>query len=370
MTGGREHRVLFMAPMPPPVGGVAEISRGLFESSLRAEFEMRSVDFTKRKDHRVRTFTIEAGDPLWAIVFWGRLLAGLVRFRPGIFYIASSFDYSFIRNALFMGTAKLFGAGVVCHFHGYRGGPLFGNPGRLQKLVLRLCARSFDRILYLSPAIKESMEGVLKSGRGVAVRNFVDVSEFRPSAGLAHHPPRIAYVGRLSEPKGIFDLIQAAGKLRSEGLEFVLDLAGLSETPAEEAEVRRAAQDAGLGPRVVFHGVKQGPEKALLLTEAALFVLPSWSEIFPVSLLEALASGLPVAATAVGAVPEILRDGVNGFLCAPRDPDSLAGAMRKLLTSPQLRETMGRANRKLAEEEYGREIAASRVAAVFKEVVR
>lgn len=370
MNGRRRPRVLFMAPMPPPVGGVAEISRGLFESSLANRFDLRAVDFTKRRENRIRTFTVEAGDFVWGIRFWLRLLRELFRFRPEILYLASSFDYSFLRNVILMGTGKLAGAKVVCHFHGHRSGGLFETPGPFLRGLLRVGTRSFDRILYLSPGIEHEMEEVLRSGKGIVLRNFIDVSAFRPSRGITSPIPRVVFIGRITVRKGIFVLIEAAAKLRQEGVDFALDLVGLSETTEEEAAVARAVAEAGLTGRTVFHGIREGAEKSKILEAAALLVLPSWADIYPVVVLEGYASGLPVVAASVAAVPEMVRDGVNGFLCEPRNVESLARAMRSILADPGLRADMGAANRRMAEEECGRETAAARLGQVFEDLIQ
>jgi glycosyltransferase involved in cell wall biosynthesis len=367
---GERHRVLFMAPLPPPVGGVAEVSRGLYESALRERFELRAVDFTKRRENRIRTFTVEAGDFVWGVRFWLRLVREILRFRPEVLYLASSFDFSFLRNVVLMATGKIAGAKVVCHFHGHRSGALLESPGPFLRLLLRVGARSFDRIIYLSEGIGRSVEEVLRSGKGVVVRNFIDLNAFRPSRGLTCSPPRMVFIGRITVRKGIFVLLEAASVLKSEGYAFALDFLGLSETVEEEAAVAHAVDAAGLKDRTVFHGVLEGEAKSRILEQASLLVLPSWADIFPVVVLEAYASGLPVVAASVAAVPEMVSEGVNGYLVAPRDVNSLVRALRRLLDDPALRVSIGRTNRALAERDYGVDTAAARVGTVFDELIR
>jgi glycosyltransferase involved in cell wall biosynthesis len=368
MSRNTKTRVLFFAPIPPPYGGVAEISRGLYESRLQTDFDVRLLDFSKRTSDRIQTTTLEWGDLWWGFVFFWRLVRALTSVRPEIMYIASSYDQSYLRNVLFMGSAKLLGVKVVCHFHGYRSGWPFEHPGPILRWVLRLTSRSYDRIIYLSDSLKGPMEEILGDGKGISIPNFIDPDEFSPSRGLRAEPPHILFLGRVTERKGVFVLIEAAARLQKSGYRFVLDFVGLAETEEEEGRVRRAVIDAGLTDVTVFHGVRAGKEKADLLSGACMLVLPSWADIFPVVVLEAFASGLPVVAASIAALPEMVHDGVNGYLCEPHDVDSLASAMRALLDNPGLRDTMGRENRRLAQEVYSRDAVAERVSAVIDEM--
>ena len=361
-------RVLFFAPMPPPYGGVAEISRGLFESKLSEEFDLVLLDFSKKTSDRIRTFTFEWGDIAWGLVFWGRLIRALLRHRPDLLYVASSFDQSYLRNALYMATARVFGTKVVCHFHGYRKGGIFGNPGALLRGLLRLTSRTYNRMIFLSPSLQDSMEEILGRGKGTAIPNFIDPAEFHPSSGLRNDPARVVFIGRVTERKGIYVLLETAARLREGGSRFALDIVGLSETEEEEARVKSAVDTLGLADITTFHGVRAGKEKAAILSQAAMLVLPSWADIFPVVVLEAYASALPVVAAAVAAVPDMVQDGRQGFLCRPRDPESLSEAMRTLLDDQELRVSIGERNRAIAETEYSRDLIAAQVAALFRDV--
>ncbi len=357
-------RVLFLVPIAPPVGGVAQLSQGLFDSELQGQFNLELINLARRPGERLRTFTVDASSFYFAALLWLKLIGKLISFRPHVVYLASCYDWSYLRDVVLMLTAKIFGAKVVCHFHGRRSGPLFADPGPLVRSLLRWTTISFDKIIFLSQGLKESLLPIFGKPKAEVIANFVDVREFRPSP-ISDAQPRIIFIGRLSDDKGIFELLKATSLLLSESRALFVDILGVAETDDDERIVRRFASTAGLDANALFHGVKTGLDKARLLAEATLFVLPSKLEVFPLALLEAYASGLPAVCSRVGAVPEILKEGQNGFLVPTGDPVALANGLRRILDDPKLRQTMASNNRLAAESLYDKRLAVGRLSEIF-----
>ena len=172
-----------------------------------------------------------------------------------------------------------------------------------------------------------------------------EVHSVRQQSGLGDELAIIT-VGRMSLEKGHANLLSAIALLEDRpGLpphRFVLVGDG-----QEEANLRRQAASLAIEDRVVFTGFQKNvvPYYAL----ASIFALPSLSEGSPNVILEAMAAGLPIASTNVGGVPEILEDGVTGLLVPAQDPPALAEALRRLLTSEDLRAQLASAGRRQAE---------------------
>jgi len=148
--------------------------------------------------------------------------------------------------------------------------------------------------------------------------------------------PRIVAVGTLIPIKAHDVLLQALAQIASQGKSFELRVAGGGPNRASLEEL---AAKLGLSDRVQFLGDVEDVRG--LLASAHLLVHPSRSEGMSNTILEALAEGLPVVATAVGAAPEIIQDGVNGFLVPPDQPERLAEAILRLLDDPLLRGRIG-----------------------------
>jgi glycosyltransferase involved in cell wall biosynthesis len=177
--------------------------------------------------------------------------------------------------------------------------------------------------------------------RTVVIRNAVDVTG-APQARHDGAPPTLITVGRLKAPKDPVTLLRALAALPTEEFAALIVGDGPDRPAVEELSAR-----LGLGGRVRLEGERR--DVADLLAASDVFVLSSRSEGLPVSVLEAMAAGLPVVASDVGGVSELVIDGETGILVRPGDPDRLAEALEGLLSDPDRRRRLGEAGRARAE---------------------
>lgn len=160
---------------------------------------------------------------------------------------------------------------------------------------------------------------------------------------------RLIFVGRLAAVKGLPVLVEAFARLRARHPDAVLSIVG-DGPERKSAEARVAA--LGLAGAVTFHGYQSSDEVADLLSRADVMVLPSFAEGVPVVLMEAMASGLPVVASRVAGVQELVEDGVSGYAVPPGDIDSLVARLDTLLADPEGCARMGAAGRARVEAEF------------------
>lgn len=163
--------------------------------------------------------------------------------------------------------------------------------------------------------------------------------------------PRLLFVGRLAAVKGVPVLFEAMDRLRGEFPDLEVTLVG--DGPDRKALEREAP--AG----VTFAGYRSQSEVAEMLRDSRALVLPSFAEGVPVVLMEAMASGLPVIATRIAGIPELVEEGRSGLLVPPGDAEALAEAIRRVLSDADLRDRMGAAGRErvLADFTSGTEAA-------------
>lgn len=182
----------------------------------------------------------------------------------------------------------------------------------------------------------------------------------RPRAGLTFG--HVAFVGRLDPVKGVTLLLDAFAELRARHPQARLTIAGDGKArPNLEAQ----AEALGLAKAVTFAGYLDAPAVAHLLEEADMLVLPSFAEGLPVVLMEALASRIPVIATQIAGVPELVQDGISGFIVPPGDVAALTDRMDRLLADPDLRAAMGAAGRARVEAEFDIATEARKLAGLF-----
>lgn len=173
---------------------------------------------------------------------------------------------------------------------------------------------------------------------------------------------RILFVGRLAAVKGVPLLLEAFADLAACFPEARLEIVG--DGPDRAAlEARSAA--LGLGGQVIFHGYRPSDAVAALMDEVDMLVLPSFAEGVPVVLMEAMASRIPVVASRVAGVPELVEDGISGLLVPPGDVAALSDAVAHLLADPALRARMGGAGRVKVELEFDVGKEAARMGALF-----
>jgi len=196
----------------------------------------------------------------------------------------------------------------------------------------------------------------------------VDTDKFHPASRAEEGPVRILCIGTLHEVKGQTYLIEACRILKEKGTRFSCHFIGDGPDLAALAE---QAKNAGLDERVFFHGRLEQHEVIQILHQADLLVAPSVPskdgrrEGLPVVLIEAMACGLPVVSSRLSGIPEIVEDGVNGFLTEPGDSPAIAEAIDKLCARPDLRKQFGVEGRCKVELEFDQSTSARQLAQLF-----
>ena len=185
--------------------------------------------------------------------------------------------------------------------------------------------------------------------RIVLAANGVDTDRFRPGGDEEKEPGSILTVARLHPVKGLDFLIDAYAILAERGTDFRARIVG--DGPEREALERRI-REKGLGERVRLEGGLDREEIRAFLRRSEIFALSSHSEGLPMSVLEAMSAALPVAATRITGIPELVGEGETGFLVPPGDAAALADRLERLLADRELRSRMGRAGREKVEAEY------------------
>jgi glycosyltransferase involved in cell wall biosynthesis len=187
--------------------------------------------------------------------------------------------------------------------------------------------------------------------------------DLRARLGIAPSTPIVCAAATLAERKGIRYLIEAAALLKGKGTPVHLLIAGDGE---QRAELEGLARDLSVASS--FLGFY--PDMPALLASADVFVMPSLSEGLGVGVLEAMAAGKPVVASAVGGLKESVIDGATGFSIPPADPEALAEAIEKLVSNPALAAQLGSAGRARARENYSLENMARGNEALYYELVQ
>ena len=270
-----------------------------------------------------------------------------------------------IRAAILAVAARSQGTAVIVHVHG--GNLEFWLSSRLRRVLVRLAMAPAQSVVVVWSGGERALKRVLPGTRVRLIDNGVSLDDhLLPRTD--HSPPRVLYVGLLTPRKGVLDLVEASGLLLERGIDHELWLLGGTpdEGPVAEAEVRSVLDRLDARTRTL--GTRAPEDMPAAYAEADVFCLPSWWEAMPLSVLEAMASGLPVVATSVGDVPRLVEDGTTGFVVSPRHPVGLARALEVLLSEPQRARSMGAAGQIRAREQFSSSVTASEISQLYLEL--
>ena len=256
--------------------------------------------------------------------------------------------------------AALLWSGRFCILHQHIGGRLLTGIGRWLThayIVRSLHARASEqtgivpRIATLPErdvliANSQIVADHCKDSHAVVIYPGIDVSLF-PETRRAHQGMVVGTACRLEPVKGLSYLLQAVAALTREFRDVRLEIAGEGSL---RASLEQESRQLGLSGRITFLGWRD--DLPSIMAGWDLFVMPSLDEGFGLAVLEAMAAGLPVIASAAGGICELVQDGETGWLVPPANPDELALRARALILDHQMREAMGIAGRERALRQF------------------
>jgi N-acetyl-alpha-D-glucosaminyl L-malate synthase BshA len=244
---------------------------------------------------------------------------------------------------------------------------------RFKGMISRLVLKNADAVIALTKDMEKRMKKfcnryihVIPNGIDLKVFEKSSPRKLLPNLQITNSERILLFVGTLRPVKGLKYLIQAMNILRNTGVEKVkLIIIGDGE---ERQALKHLVKQLHLEDRVIFVGKIPNEKVPNYMTIADIFVLPSLSEGFPIVTLEAMASGLPIIASRIGGMPEIVEDGVNGFLVEPANPRDIAEKVTFLLKDEELRGRISKKNKEKIKN-YSWEKIIEKLEEIFLEVI-
>jgi glycosyltransferase involved in cell wall biosynthesis len=354
MNSRRLPKIIILGPAQG-AGGMATCIRLQMESSIRKQAELFLFDNSKRTRH---------DRPLWRGI--ASQLGLLIRFvtflitkRPDIVHIHTCSGPTFYRNSLDFVLAKLVSAKVIWHIHGAQFDAfLSGLKGASRWWCNSMLARA-DTVIVLGRSWEYVVRAFCPNARTTIIENGIVIPPLPTRESYAQS--NVLFLGDLSKRKGVDDLIAASlaartdHQLRIIGPDVENRLEGFRQSLATETN----------NDRVHFLGTLESAQVTAELADADVFVLPSYAEGLPMAMLEAMAAGLPIIVTDVGAIPEVITDGQNGFIVDPGDVESLRDKLETLIVDQDLRLEIGGRGRETVRNRFGYDRVAGQLTDLY-----
>jgi glycosyltransferase involved in cell wall biosynthesis len=298
------------------------------------------------------------------LAIYGRIVGARLRGCRALYVLLAVNVFGFAKDAGSVWLATLLGMEVAAHMKGATLPSFYSKSPSVMRWFIRTTVRRLSLMIIQASSIRDEIAATFKipSSRLPVIPNMVDAI-YRYDHRVPGH--NLLFIGHLSVGKGFVDLLsvmesvlahfpdahlRCAGEPKSPQRDYVARLVDIP-TPPDAMELIDNALKGGL-PGVEYLGLVHGRQKEELYQQADIVVLPSFSESFPMVVLEAMSHGCAIVTTTVGAVPDMIADGVEGILCRPGDRQGLARAILTLLADPDLRTRLGDAARAKVEASY------------------
>jgi len=359
-------RLLFVAPTPPPFAGPEVVSAALLHNEeLQSRYEIRHLRSNINHHNR------DKGKLHFSSIF--RFMIIIVKFAQalkiyipdGIYTLLAQNRVGFVRDAVYIYLGSLSGAKIFCQFHGESFSIFFERqPTFFQRFIKSIMGR-IDVLMVQGENLKNQFFEIVDSARFRVIPNGVETSLY-PAEDIDNRcfeTERIGvlFLSSLLASKGFADLYEVAKEIADGALNIDFIFAG--ELCSRDYNITRdhrghrfkplkISEEIGNHRRIRFVGPVYDRAKIDLMLSADIFAFPSYSESFPTVVLEAMAAGLPMVVTPVGALPEVLKEGENCYFVSPGNKEELKERILRLAADQELRKRMSRANRELVCTEF------------------
>lgn len=343
-------KVVFLLHLPPPVHGSAMVGKSIRESLLiNKHFKCRYINILASKQ------VTEAGSVSLLkltgfISTWTKVFVTLLMHRPDLCYLAlTTTGAGFYKDLMLIVLIRLMGIRRVYHLHNK------GISQHLNHTLYRLCYRyAFKNaeVILLSPHLYDDLKPLVSRNKisicpnGIVADDKEKLYQKQPQEGKV----QLLFLSNLMVSKGIEVLLEACVILKSRGLMFDCTIIG-GEGDFTAAMLEARIHQLDLDDQVKYPGKKFGKDKEDALQSADIFIHPTYSDCFPLVILEAMSHSLPVVSVVEGGIPDMVENGRTGFLVPPKNTVLLAEKTELLIQNVGLRLQMGNA----AREKYNRE---------------
>ena len=336
-------------------------SKGGISSVLNAYKNSGLLDALNIKYYSTHRDGLKIGKIIYYIKVIPNIIFMMHKFD--IVHIHSASQWSYRRLFPIIVSAKIFRKKIVIQLHGGQFGQYFENALFFERAIIKYGFSIADRIVILTYSAFKDISNLCHFGKVIIIPNGLPQNALNnPNFKRDIKPNKIIlYMGNISREKGIYDLLKAFKIIADNNTNLKLILAGIGEI----TKAKKIVNELNLDNWVYLPGWIEGSFKKKILSLTHILVLPSYFEILPMSIIEALACGIPVVSTNIGGIPDAVENGKEGLLVEPGDVNALADAIQLLFNDLNLWSKMRISARKKFENCFSVKIVFDRLNTLY-----
>ncbi len=379
-------RLLFVGPFPPPFSGPELSTKQLLESDLKNHFDIIFLNTNVRKDNSKKG-RIDITAFISVFKFNIKLFCNMVLKRPHVAYhLVTPTEMGWLgRDVWFILQCKLFGIKNIIHFRGSHFDINFKNFRLFTQQVIKYCCKYVDYAIVQSKCLKGQFKGIIPDYKISVISNTVDDVFSSLNRNSLNESPKILFFGHLTKAKGYTDIVKAIPKVVSKfpDVKFVFcgnikrgepgvkynQCTGERIKYEDPFKVESSILNSKYKNNYLNLGIVTGTQKMELIQKSWIFILPSYSEGFSRSILEAMAAGLTVLTTPVGANKDFIINGFNGILVSPGDVEALESKIIELLSDSSLRNSLSENAKLTFNKNFSEKIVVDKYITLFNSVL-
>lgn len=366
----KSKNILFLLHLPPPIHGSSKVGMQIKESALiNKTFECSYINLLASKNI-AESGKVNLRKIIGFIFTFVKVFGSLLTKRPQLCYLSiTSTGAAFYKDLLLVTLLKVFRIKLIYHLHNK--GVSLHQHKTINRICYRFVYRNADVILLSKRLYSDIQQFVQEYRVHICPNGIKDEGRIATRQELrTKNAVQIMFLSNLIESKGVFILLEACALLKNKEIPFECIYIG-GEGDITALNLDKEINKLGLRDHVNYQGKKHGEEKGKAFLEADIFAFPTYytKECFPLVLLEAMSYSLPVISTFEGGIPDLIEDGVTGFLVQQRDTVALSEKLELLIQNPELRLQMGAAGRTKYEKEFTLEIFENRMVEILNQVI-
>lgn len=358
-------KLLFFIKTPPPITGATIINQQIVSSKkINNAFITKSMRLSYAKNASdIGKFNLLK--PLLIIQYWFKLLFTLITFNPNyVYFQLSPFNAGFYRDLLYVFLIKLFRKKLIIHLHG-KGIKQKSQKYSFLRILYKFVFKN-SRIIHLSEKLAYDVRWVFKGNIYFLPNGIKEVGKITPKK--SSNVIQLLFVSNLFKSKGVLILLEALVLLKNDGYDFKCTILG-DDGDISLNWLQTYIKNLELFDAISLVGPKFDKDKYPYFSLADIFIHPTLSDCFPLVLLEAMSMKLPIIATNEGAITDMIKDGINGFIVEKNNPQQIAEKIEYLIEHPKLMKEMGQKGKVKFEREFTLEVFEKNTINIFNQIL-